>query len=350
VQLFSRQKPLVGLDIGSSSVKAVELRRTKKGYELVHAGLEQLASDTVVDGAIMDALSVADSISDVLSRHKIKTKSVATSVSGHSVIVKKIPLPAMTDEELEESIQWEAEQHIPFDIADVSLDYQVLNTSATSSMADVLLVAVKKDKILNHTNVITQAGKIPTVVDIDAFAVQNAFETNYDPASNATVALLNIGASIMNILVAKGGTPLFTRDVSVGGNQFTDALQKEMNLSFEEAEQVKKGKLIEGVQSESVSSLMQSVSEVLLLEIQKTFDFFRATTGGEQLQRVYVSGGCAKVEGFLDLLQARLGLPVEMLDPFKNIAIGKGIDLDLLDEISPSMVVAVGLALRSFDN
>ncbi len=350
MQLFSRQKPLVGLDIGSSSVKAVELRRAKKGYELVHAGLEPLASDTVVDGAIMDALSVADSISDVLSRHKIKTKSVATSVSGHSVIVKKIPLPAMTDEELEESIQWEAEQHIPFDISDVSLDYQVLNASATSSATDVLLVAVKKDKILNHTNVITQAGKIPTVVDIDAFAVQNAFETNYDPASNTTVALLNIGASIMNILVAKGGTPLFTRDVSVGGNQFTDALQKEMNLSFEEAEQVKKGKLIEGVQTESVSSLMQSVSEVLLLEIQKTFDFFRATTGGEQLQRVYVSGGCAKVEGFLDLLQARLGLPVEMLDPFKNIAIGKGIDLDHLDEISPSMVVAVGLALRSFDN
>jgi type IV pilus assembly protein PilM len=350
VQLFSRQKPLVGLDIGSSSVKAVELRRAKKGYELVHAGLEPLASDTVVDGAIMDALSVADSISDVLSRHKIKTKSVATSVSGHSVIVKKIPLPPMTDEELEESIQWEAEQHIPFDISDVSLDYQVLNASATSSATDVLLVAVKKDKILNHTNVITQAGKIPTVVDIDAFAVQNAFETNYDPASNTTVALLNIGASIMNILVAKGGTPLFTRDVSVGGNQFTDALQKEMNLSFEEAEQVKKGKLIEGVQTESVSSLMQSVSEVLLLEIQKTFDFFRATTGGEQLQRVYVSGGCAKVEGFLDLLQARLGLPVEMLDPFKNIAIGKGIDLDHLDEISPSMVVAVGLALRSFDN
>ena len=350
MQLFSRQKPLVGLDIGSSSVKAVELRRTKKGYELVHAGLEPLASDTVVDGAIMDALSVADSISDVLSRHKIKTKSVATSVSGHSVIVKKIPLPAMTDEELEESIQWEAEQHIPFDISDVSLDYQVLNASATSSATDVLLVAVKKDKILNHTNVITQAGKIPTVVDIDAFAVQNAFETNYDPASNTTVALLNIGASIMNILVAKGGTPLFTRDVSVGGNQFTDALQKEMNLSFEEAEQVKKGKLIEGVQTESVSSLMQSVSEVLLLEIQKTFDFFRATTGGEQLQRVYVSGGCAKVEGFLDLLQARLGLPVEILDPFRNIALGKGIDLDHLDEISPSMVVAVGLALRSFDN
>jgi type IV pilus assembly protein PilM len=350
VQLFSRQKPLVGLDIGSSSVKAVELRRTKGGFEVVHAGLEPLASDTVVDGAIMDALSVSDSISKIFSHQKIKTRNVATSVSGHSVIVKKIPLPPMTDEELEESIQWEAEQHIPFDISDVNLDYQILNASESAATTDVLLVAVKKDKILNHTNVITQAGKIPMVVDIDAFAIQNAFESNYHPASNATVALLNIGASIMNIVMTKGGTPMFTRDVSVGGNQFTDALQKDMNLSFEEAEQVKKGKSIEGVQNESVSSLMQSVSEVLLLEVQKTFDFFRATTSGEQLQRVYVSGGCARVEGFLDLLQGRLGLPVEMLDPFKNIAFGKNVDLIQLDESAPSMAVAVGLALRSFDN
>jgi len=349
VQLFSRQKPLVGLDIGSSSVKAVELRRVKKGFELIHAGLEPLASDTVVDGAIMDALSVSDSIGKVFTGQRIKTKTVATSVSGHSVIVKKIPLPVMSEDELEESIQWEAEQHIPFDISDVNLDYQVLNTESAAS-SDVLLVAVKKDKILNHTNVITQAGKVPVVVDIDAFAIQNAFETNYNPAPNATIALLNIGASIMNIVVTRGGMPLFTRDVSVGGNQFTDALQKDMNLSFEEAEQVKQGKSIEGVQSESVASLIQSVSEVLMLEIQKTFDFFRATTVGEQLQRIYVCGGCAKVEGFLDLLQGRLGLPVEMLDPFKNIAVAKGIDLAHLDDISPSMAVAVGLALRSFDN
>jgi len=349
VQLFSRQKPLVGLDIGSSSVKAVELRRAKKGFEVVHAGLEPLASDTVVDGAIMDALSVSDSINKVFSSQRIKTKNVATSVSGHSVIVKKIPLPVMSEEELQESIQWEAEQHIPFDISDVNLDYQILNTESAST-TDVLLVAVKKDKILNHTNVITQAGRVPIVVDIDAFAMQNAFEANYTPAPNATVALLNIGASIMNIVVAKGGTPLFTRDVSVGGNQFTDALQKDMNLSFEEAEQVKQGRSIEGVQGDSVSALVQSVSEVLMLEIQKTFDFFRATTVGEQLQRIYLSGGCAKVEGFLDLLQGRLGLPVEMLDPFKNIAIGKGIDISYLDEVAPSMAVAVGLALRSFDH
>jgi len=348
VKFFSRQKPLVGLDIGSSSVKAVELRKMKSGYELLHVGLEPLASDTVVDGAIMDALSVSDSITKIFSERKIKTRNVATSVSGHSVIVKKIALPAMSEEEMEESIQWEAEQHIPFDIADVNLDYQVLDAQGSSSTTDVLLVAVKKDKILNHTNVITQAGKVPIVVDIDAFAVQNAFEANYHPAPNVTVALLNIGASIMNIVVTKGGTPLFSRDVSVGGNQFTDALQKEMNLSFEEAEEVKKGKSIEGVQSENVALLIQSVSEVLLLEIQKTFDFFRATTVGEQLQRVYLSGGCAKVSGFLDRVQSQLNVPVEVLDPFKSIAIGKGIDIGYLDEISPSMAVAVGLALRSF--
>ena len=348
MQLFSRQKPLVGLDIGSSSIKAVELRKAKDGYELLHAGLEPLASDTVVDGAIMDALSVSDSITKIFSQQKIKTRNVATSVSGHSVIVKKIALPTMSEEEMEESIQWEAEQHIPFDIADVNLDYQVLDAQGSSSTTDVLLVAVKKDKILNHTNVITQAGKVPLVVDIDAFAVQNAFEANYHPAPNTTVALLNIGASIMNIVVTKGGTPLFTRDVSVGGNQFTDALQKEMNLSFEEAEEVKKGKSIEGVQSENVDLMIESVSEVLLLEIQKTFDFFRATTVGEQLQRVYLSGGCAKVSGFVEMVQSRLNVPVEVLDPFKSIAIGKGIDMSYLDEISPSMAVAVGLALRSF--
>lgn len=350
MQFLTRQKPLVGLDIGSASVKAVELRRLKKGYEVVHAAIEPLATDTVVDGAIMDALSVSESISKIFNERKIKTRSVATSVSGHSVIVKKISLPLMNEEELDESIQWEAEQHIPFDIQDVNLDYQLLNPASPSSTTDVLLVAVKKDKILNHTNVITQAGRSPLVVDIDAFAVQNAFDANYTPASNTTVALLNIGASIMNIVVSKGGTPLFTRDVSSGGNQYTDVLQKELNLSFEEAEQIKMGKTIEGVPSENVPSLLQSISEVLLLEIQKTFDFFRATSIGDQIQRIYISGGCAKVYGLLELLQNKFNLSVEMLNPFRALTFGKGLDQKKLEEIAPSMAVAVGLALRSFDN
>jgi type IV pilus assembly protein PilM len=214
----------------------------------------------------------------------------------------------------------------------------------------LLLVAVKKDKISNHTNVITQAGRAPLVVDIDAFALQNAFEVNYNPASNSTVALLNIGASIMNIVVTRGSALLFTRDVSAGGNQFTDILQKELNLSFEEAEQVKRGKALEGVSPESIASLMQSVSEVLLLEIQKTFDFFRATSVNEQIQRIYVSGGCSQVSGLIDLLKNKFKMPVDLLDPFNRIAVGKGINVKKLETISPSMAIAVGLALRSFDS
>ena len=243
-----RQVAGSGLDIGSSSIKSVELKSTKQGYELVSFGLEPLAQDTVVDGAIMDAPLVAGAIGGIFDKQKVKTKNVATSVSGHSVIVKRVTLPMMSEEELYDRVQSEASQHIPFDIADVSLDYQLLES--VDSQMDVLLVAVKKDKILNHTNVLAQAGKNPTIVDIDAFALQNCFEVNYDPDPGQTVALLNVGASVMNINIVRGGIPLFTRDVSVGGNQYTDALQKELDLSFEDAEKLKRGEAIAGVADE----------------------------------------------------------------------------------------------------
>ncbi len=155
---LGKTKSLIGLDIGSSSVKAVELKKTKAGYELVSYGIETLAQDTVVDGAIMDAPSVAEKIISIFDGQKIKAKDVATSVSGHSVIVKRVSMPLMTEDELYDRVQAEASQHIPFDIADVNLSHQLLE--ATENQMDVLLVAVKKDKILNHTNVLAQAGKI----------------------------------------------------------------------------------------------------------------------------------------------------------------------------------------------
>ncbi len=344
----SKQKPVVGLDIGSSSIKSVELKNTKQGYELVSFGLEPLAQDTVVDGAIMDAPLVAGAIGTIFDRQEIKTRSVATAVSGHSVIVKRVGLPVMTDEELYDRIQSEASQHIPFDIADVNLDYQVLD-SAESQM-DVLLVAVKKDKILNHTNVLAQAGKTPTVVDIDAFALQNCYEVNYDPDPTQTVALLNIGASVMNINIVRGGTPLFTRDVSVGGNQYTDALQKELDLSYEDAERLKKGESVAGVNEEHRGTILRSVSDILILEIQKTFDFFRATASGENIQRIYLAGGTARVPGLVDLLREEFALPVEELYPFRKIVINPGRhNEDQVRELAPRLAIAVGLALRSFD-
>jgi type IV pilus assembly protein PilM len=344
----AKHKPVVGLDIGSSSIKSVELKSTKQGYELVSFGLEPLAQDTVVDGAIMDAPLVAGAIGTIFDRQEIKTRSVATAVSGHSVIVKRVTLPVMTDEELYDRIQSEASQHIPFDISDVNLDYQLLD-SAESQM-DVLLVAVKKDKILNHTNVLAQAGKTPTVVDIDAFALQNCYEVNYDPDPSQTVALLNVGASVMNINIVRGGAPLFTRDVSVGGNQYTDALQKELDLSYEDAERLKKGEAVAGVNEEHRGTILRSVSDILILEIQKTFDFFRATASGENIQRIYLAGGTARVPGLVDLLREEFALPVEELYPFRKIVINPGRhNEDQVRELAPRLAIAVGLALRSFD-
>ena len=343
-----KTRQLVGLDIGSSSIKAVELKWTKAGHELVSFGMETLAPDTVVDGAIMDAPQVASAISKIFDAQRIKTKYVATSVSGHSVIVKRVPLPLMTEEELYDRIPSEASQHIPFDIADVNLSYQLLESM--DSQMDVLLVAVKKDKILNHTNVLAQAGKTPEVVDIDAFALQNCFEVNYEPDAGQTVALLNIGASVMNINIVRGGVPLFTRDVSVGGNQYTDALQKELDLSFEDAERLKKGDTLPSVTDEQKQQILRSVSDILTLEIQKTFDFFRATASGENIQRIVVAGGTARVPGLVDLLREEFAMPVEELNPFRKILINPGRhNDDQIREMAPRLAIAVGLALRSFD-
>jgi type IV pilus assembly protein PilM len=344
----AKLKPMVGLDIGSSSIKAVELRGSKQGYELVSFDLEPVAQDTVVDGAIMDAPLVAAGICSIFERQKIKTKNVATSVSGHSVIVKRVTLPLMTEEELFDRIQTEAAQHIPFDIADVNLSYQLLESM--DAQMDVLLVAVKKDKILNHTNVLAQAGKTSTVVDIDAFALQNCFEVNYDPDPGQTLALLNVGASVMNINIVRGGVPLFTRDVSVGGNQYTDALQKELDLSYEDAERLKKGEAIAGVAEEQRTTILRSVSDILILEIQKTFDFFRATASGENIQRIYVAGGSARVPGLVDLLREEFAMPVEEMYPFRKIVINPGRhNEEQIREFAPRLAIAVGLALRSFD-
>jgi len=350
--MFGMGKPkgLVGLDIGSSSVKVVELKKKGSEYELLSLGLEGLGQDTVVDGAIMDSFSVANAIEKIFTEHKIKTKAVSTAVSGHSVIVKRITVNAPSEDEVANAIPYEAQQYIPFDMADVFMSYELLGPAQAGPGFDVMLVAVKRDKILNHTNVLSRAGKVPTVVDIDAFALQNAFEASYDPPPDRMIALLNIGASIMNIDIVRGGVPLFTRDVSVGGNQYTDTLQKELDLSFEDAEKLKQGEELPNVPPDAKSPHIRSVSEILLLEVQKTFDFFRQTTTTENIQQVYVAGGTARIEGLIDLLKEEFNIPVEILDPFQNVDINPArFDANHIHEIAPRMSIAVGLALRSFD-
>jgi type IV pilus assembly protein PilM len=342
---LGKSKAVVGLDIGSSAVKAVELKTVGKSYKVAAFASEPVPPDSIVDGAIIDGAAVADAIRRLFENKAFKCKDVAASLSGNAVIVKKINLPVMTEAELAESIYWEAEQYIPFDIQDVNLDYQILDAGEGKSAMDVLLVAAKKEKIADYTGVISQAGKNPVVVDVDAFALQNAYEENYDPVG--VTVLLNAGASAININILSGDQSVFTRDISIGGNAYTEAVQKELNLPYESAEQLKKGVQVDGASYDDVRPVLHAVTENVLLEIQKTFDFFKATASSDRIDRILLSGGASKVDGFAHALQERFGSPVEAFDPFRKI----GFEPDKLgvhgaDSLVPTVAVAVGLALR----
>jgi type IV pilus assembly protein PilM len=347
---LGKSKAVVGLDIGSSAVKAVELKPAGKGFKVAAFAAEPIPPDSIVDGAIIDGAAVTDAIRRLFENKQFKSKDVAASLSGNAVIVKKINLPVMTEAELAESIYWEAEQYIPFDIQDVNLDYQILDAGTgpdAKGTMDVLLVAAKKEKIADYTGVIAQAGRTPVVVDIDAFALQNAYEMNYGLDPNAVVVLLNAGASAININIVSGEQSVFTRDISIGGNAYTEAVQKELNLPFESAEQLKRGQVVDGATFDEVRPVLHAMTENVLLEIQKTFDFFKATASSDRIDRIYLSGGASRVDGFAQALEERFGAPVENFDPFKKIGFEPA-KLGVTDPegLVPTAAVAVGLALR----
>lgn len=348
--LFRRTKSLVGLDIGSSSVKAIELKPVGKGFRVSALGCEPVPPDSIVDGAIIDGGAVADAVRRLFANKKFRAKDVVASLSGNSVIVKKITLPTMTESELAESIYWEAEQYIPFDIQDVNLDYEILDPGTghdSQGSMDVLLVAAKKDKIADYTSVIAQAGKTPVIVDVDVFALQNAFEANYGFEPNAVVAILNAGASAININILSGSQSVFTRDVSMGGNAFTEAVQKELNLPYDSAEQLKKGHDVDGATYEDARAVLRAMTDNVLLEVEKTFDFFKATASSERIDRIMLSGGASRVEGFADSLRERFATEVEAFDPFRQVACDpKKIGVATVDDFAPVSAVAMGLALR----
>ncbi len=342
-----RKRQVVGCDVGSSSIKIVELKPLKNDeYQLLHAAIANLSPEAIVDGAIMDSSLVVEALSRLIADNNIRNPNFGGSLSGHSVIIKKIQLPSMTDSELAESIQWEAEQYIPFDINDVNLDYVVLDSGAGDTM-DVLLVAVKKDRIADYTSVIVQAGKDPVLVDVDVFALQNAFEANYS-ADGETAALVNIGASVMNINVLHRGTSIFWRDVAFGGNQYTEAIQRELNLPREDAERLKLGDQIGEHSLQQVMGVLNSVSEDLAAELQKTIDFFVATSSVDRLDRLVLAGGSAQVLNLDEVLKERFQVDVEIMNPFRNIRYSESdFDPEWINRHAPAMSVAVGLAVRT---
>jgi len=344
---WGKKKNVIGLDIGSSSIKLVELREGKNGFRLQNLAVSSLAPEAIVDGALMDSVTIIDTIKDLVTS-VTKTREVVTSVSGHSVIVKKITLPFMTETELGESIQWEAERHIPFDINDVNIDFQILGYGSDNpDMMDVILVAAKKDIINDYISVIMEAGLNPVVVDIDAFALENMLGINYDIEKDDIVAIANVGASVTNINILKNNASAFTRDVFKGGNQITEEIQRQLHVDYEEAEKVKVGDKGDSKSQGIVQEVLKTAGESLAMEIGNSLDFFQSTSTYQKISKLYLSGGGSKIKDFDIILQQQIGIPVEIANPFRKIEYSeKSFDLEYLRDIGPVMAVGVGLASR----
>ncbi|MDH5674722.1 MAG: pilus assembly protein PilM [Myxococcales bacterium] len=344
--MASEGKNLVGVDVGTSSIKVCEIKEDRKGGRvLTRFGYHPLPPQTIVDGHIMNAGAIVEGFDRLF--HKVKRRDVALRVSGHSVIIKKITMPVMTSAELAEQINWEAEQHIPFELADVQVDYQVVSRREDQGQMDVLLVAAKKEEIGDLTNLAMEAKLKPKVVDLDAFTVQNCFETGYGaPDPTQTIVLIHSGASLTTLNIISQGTTAFTRDVVNGGNAVTEEIQRQLGISQEEAEAFKCGNA-HGAIPEEVPSIVRGVVESLAGEIQRSLDFYLATSGEQQIHRVYMSGGTANLVPLQEELSARCQVDVSVLDPLLVAQPDPGsVDPVALQGRSAQAVVAYGLALR----
>jgi type IV pilus assembly protein PilM len=345
--IFIGTKDVVGLDIGTNYVKLLELEESKGGFRMKNFGMAALPKDTVVNGSILNHDAMVNTISQIISNLKIKSKNTVVSVSGHPVIIKKITMPLTTDDELEASIKFEAEQYIPFDLEEVNVDFQVLDvTDEKADQMNVMLVAAKKAMIDEYTRVLSDAGMKPVILDVDVFALENAFGVSYQIEEDKSVALVDIGASTININIIRGGTSAFTRDIFLGGNYITEEIQKQLGISFEEAEALKTGRGIEGaVQGES-EDIIRKGCDNIASEIHKTLDFF-SSTAYENIDKLYLSGGCVKITTLKDIIEEKTSVSTEIIDCFKNIKYDEGeFDAEYIQDISPHASVVVGLALR----
>jgi len=343
---MSEGRNLVGVDIGSSSIKVCEIKEGRKGARsLTRFAYHPLPPQSIVDGHIMNSGAVVEGLEKLF--HRQRRKDVALRISGHSVIIKKVTMPLMTAEELREQIAWEAEQHIPFDVADVELDYQVLRRREDEGQMDVLLVAAKKEEIQDLMNLALEARLKPKVIDLDAFTVQNCFEVGYGaPERGNTTVLLHVGASLTTINIIADGSTAFTRDIANGGNAITEEIQRQLSIGQDEAEAYKCGSG-GGIVPHEVTRIMQSVVESLAGEIQRSLDFYLATSGDREISRVMLSGGAARMETLKDAIASRSRAQVDVIDPLRAAGLdGRTVGALDLEQHGPAAAVAFGLALR----
>lgn len=348
---FGKKDHLVGLDIGSRSIKAAEIVDSKRGPTLRHFGIVDIAHGAIEEGTINDPESVAESIKQLFKSYNIKESNVAVSIGGYSVIVKKINVQNMAEEQLQETIHFEAEQYIPFDISDVNLDFQILGENESNpNQMNVFLVAAKKDMVNDYINLVNLAGLNPCIVDVEAFALQNSFEANYN-IQDENVALIDIGASKTSLNILKGNSSVFMRDVSLGCGQINQKIMSLIECSFEEAEQLKYGDNPDRLTPDDLKGIVSSVVADWCTEIRRALDFFYSTYPEDQIKRIVISGGGANIGEFRQLLATEAAAEVESINPFKNFHLDeKSFDDAFIKQIAPQAAISMGLAMRKVDD
>jgi type IV pilus assembly protein PilM len=341
--LFGRSKLSAGLDIGSGIVKLVVIDHSRPEPEIVQVATSPLVPDAIVEGEIMDPVLVAETVRAIIDGAGLKRRDVVSAVGGHDVIVKKIPMDRMSQSDAREVIRWEAEQHVPFDMENVQLDFQILDPDADSPQMAVLLVAAKREFVENRISLLGDAGLNPLMIDVDAFALHNAFERNYPDVREGMVALLNIGHETTNVNLISNGAPALVRDVPFGTRRLRESLQRERGLPVERAESVLQGQ----AEPEVLRALLQERIDELAVGVERAAAFVMTQSGGDGVRRVYLSGGGACVMGMVDAVAARMGVPAEVANPIQRIAVRPEVmEAVPMEQLAPMLMLPVGLALR----
>jgi type IV pilus assembly protein PilM len=341
--LFGRSKTTVGLDIGSGLIKVAVIDHSKKTPELVRVTVTPLLADAIVEGEVMDPAIVGDAIKSAIAAAGIKTDKVVTAVGGRDVIIKKISIERVKESQARELMRWEAEQHVPFDMESVELDFQILDPDGEGLEMSVLLVAAKRELVESKTRILTDAGVHPSMMDVESFALHNAFELNHPDAMSGLVSLVNIGHDVTNIIVMDDGVPVLTRDLTLGTRRFREDLQRERGLGAEEAQA-----LLQGYdRSHHLESVIETRGEEIAVGIERAAAFLAQNSRGSGLRAIYTCGGGSRIPGLNDLLAHRLAIPVQQANPLANVNVRDGaLESLVTDEIAPLLMLPIGLALR----
>ena len=342
--LFGRNKNVIGLDIGSGFIKVVEVDHSGDQPEVVRVAMRPLLPDAIVEGEIMDYGLVSDAVSGLFAEIGMKGAEVVTAVGGHDVIIKKIEMDRMRDADAREVIKWEAEQHVPFDIKSVEIDFQILDPDGDGAQMQVLLVAAKRELVDNKVGLLQDAGVEPLVIDVDAFALHNAFEHNYPGSLEGIVALVNVGHETTNVSILEDGVPILTRDIPFGSRKIREDLQRERGLTAEQAEDVVQAReLVAGLETFVTSS-----ADEIAVGIERASAFLMTREDGNSVGRIFLSGGGARIPRMAESLASRMNVETEIVNPFERVPVRPDAAGDLsIDEAAPMLLLPLGLALRA---